>query len=84
MSTETITIVISSAALLLSFFGAFGWMVHRVDTKIDNLDAKLSAQISSVEERLSARIDGVAREVVEVKIAVARLEGPPRHLLTAR
>ncbi len=117
MSVETIAIVISAAALLLSFFGAFGWLVRRSDAgqqqlrgeiaaldgklsgQIATLDDKLSTRIDAVEQRLgdrlgaridalddqlSARIDGVARELVEVKIAVARLEGPPRHLLTAR
>ncbi|HWL60602.1 MAG TPA: hypothetical protein VNQ48_06930 [Microbacteriaceae bacterium] len=73
MSTETIAIVISTAALLLSFFGAFGWMVHRMDSKVDSLEAKLGA-----------RIDRVEQELVEVKVAIARLEGPPHRLLTAR
>ncbi|MGH3688853.1 MAG: hypothetical protein ACRDT7_01740 [Microbacterium sp.] len=30
------------------------------------------------------RIDAVAADVTDLKISVARLEGPPRHLLTAR
>lgn len=29
------------------------------------------------------RIDAVAADVTDLKISVARLEGPPRHLLTA-
>ncbi len=69
MSTETIAIVISTATLLLGFASAFGWMIHRMDSRFD---------------RLSDRIDRVEHELVEVKIAVARLEGPPRHLLAAR
>ncbi|KQV02501.1 hypothetical protein ABY45_13880 [Microbacterium maritypicum] len=28
------------------------------------------------------RIDAVAADVTDLKISVARLEGPPRHLLT--
>ncbi|HWL60768.1 MAG TPA: hypothetical protein VNQ48_07775 [Microbacteriaceae bacterium] len=95
MSVETITTVISAAALLLSFFGAFGWMIRRMDAmevrleqrlgaRIDGGDEKLSTRIDTLDEKLTARIDGVERELVEVKISVARLEGPPRHLLPAR
>ncbi|MGW9157298.1 MULTISPECIES: hypothetical protein [unclassified Microbacterium] len=29
------------------------------------------------------RIDAVAADVTDLKISVARLDGPPRHLLTA-
>ncbi|WP_159498962.1 hypothetical protein [Microbacterium sp. 18062] len=109
MSVDTIATVISAATLLLGFFGAFGWMIRRIDgveqrlgARIDGVEEKLSARIDGVEEKLSARIDGVEeklgaridkvdariggveRELVEVKIAVARIEGPPRHLLSAR
>ncbi len=91
MSVETIAIVISSATLLLGFVGAFGWMIRRTDARADHLEARLEARIDQVEQKLEARIDrldekvdGVGRELVEVKIAVARLEGPQRHLVTAR
>ena len=73
MSVETITVIVSFATLLLSFFGAFGWMIRHTDARIDRLD-----------EKLSSRMDGMQRELVEVKIAVARLEGPPRRLVTTR
>ncbi|WP_159498980.1 hypothetical protein [Microbacterium sp. 18062] len=91
MSVDTIAIVISTATMLLGFFGAFGWMIRRSDAqhdrlggRIDTVEAKLVARIGEVETKLGARIDGVERELVEVKIAVARIEGPPRHLLSAR
>lgn len=106
MSIETIAIVISSATLLLGFFGAFGWMVRRTDaqrdrfedkldtridgvehklgTRIDAVEEKLTTRINAFEDKLSTRISGVERELVEVKVAVARIEGPPRHLLPAR
>nr|WP_208323865.1 hypothetical protein [Microbacterium sp. Be9] len=52
-------------------FAAGTWMVRRVDDRID-----------AVDEKLSTRIDAVAADVTDLKISVARLEGPPRHLLT--
>ncbi|WP_448389356.1 hypothetical protein [Microbacterium aurum] len=73
MSTETIAVVISAATLMLSFFACFGWMVQR----IDRVEQRL-------EQRLGERIDRVEHELVEVKIAVARIEGPPRRLVTER
>ncbi len=58
--------------------------------RIDGGDDKLGACIGSirsglvdVEKSLGARIDGVAAEMIELKVAVARLEGPQRHLIVA-
>ncbi|MBE7953008.1 hypothetical protein ABTZ44_08240 [Microbacterium oxydans] len=76
MSTETVTIVLSAIGVVLtlgtSLFAAGAWMVRRIDDRID-----------AVEEKLSTRIDAVAADVTDLKISVARLEGPPRHLLSA-
>lgn len=76
MSAETLTIVISAIGIVLtlgaSLFAGFAWMVRHIDERIDAVDKKLSA-----------RIDALADEVTGVKIAIARLEGPPRHLVTA-
>ena len=87
MSTETVTIVLSALGIVLtlgaSLFAAGAWMVRRIDERIDGVEEKLSARIDGVEEKLSTRIDAVAADVTDLKISVARLEGPPRHLLTA-
>ncbi|MFD8768847.1 hypothetical protein [Microbacterium oxydans] len=76
MSTETVTIVLSAIGVVLtlgtSLFAAGAWMVRRIDDRID-----------AVEEKLSTRIDAVAADVTDLKISVARLEGPPRHPLSA-
>lgn len=69
MSTETITILIGIVSLLLALAGGFGWMVHRMD--------RMGAE-------LNGRMDRMSDELVEVRIAIARVEGPPRHLLTGR
>ncbi|MFF1539385.1 hypothetical protein ACFVWL_04880 [Microbacterium sp. NPDC058269] len=75
MTTETLAIVLSAIGIVLtlgtSLFAAGAWMVRRIDDRID-----------AVDEKLSTRIDAVAADVTDLKISVARLEGPPRHLLT--
>ncbi|WAA65834.1 hypothetical protein [Microbacterium oxydans] len=83
MATDTLTIVISAIGIVLTlgtstFVGA-SWMVRRIDA----VDEKLSSRIDAVAENLSSRIDAVAADVTDLKISVARLEGPPRHLLRA-
>ncbi|MDF2506806.1 MAG: hypothetical protein K0Q52_665 [Microbacterium sp.] len=76
MSTEILAIIISAVGIVLtlgaSLFAAGAWMIRRIDDRID-----------AVDEKLSSRIDAVAADVTDLKISVARLEGPPRHLLTA-
>ena len=76
MSMEVVAIVVSAIGVVLtlgtSFIAAGAWMVRRLDDRIDGLDRKLST-----------RIDAVASDVTDLKTSIARLEGPPRHLLTA-
>ena len=74
MTADTMTIVVSAIGVVLtlgaSLFAADAWMVRRIDDRIDALDRKLTT-----------RIDTVASDVTDLKVSVARLEGPPRHLL---
>ncbi|MCV0334288.1 MULTISPECIES: hypothetical protein [unclassified Microbacterium] len=77
MSPEVLAIVLSAIGIVLTIttglFTAGAWMIRRIDDRID-----------AVDEKLSTRIDAVASDVTDLKISVARLEGPPRHLLTTR
>lgn len=65
-----------------SFDAKFGARIDGVETKlearIDAVEARLTERIDGVETQLTARMTAVERELVEVKIAIARLEGPPR------
>ncbi|WP_439902238.1 hypothetical protein [Microbacterium azadirachtae] len=79
-------------------FAGFAWVVRRIDgvegklsARIDRVEEKLSARIDRVEETLSARLDGLSTrldgvdaELTEVKIGIARLEGPRPHLIVGR
>ena len=80
MSVDTIAVVISAAGLMLGFVAALAWMIRRTDAQFD----RLSGEIGAVRHELGERISRVEHELVEVKIAVARIEGPPRRLLPAR
>ena len=98
MSADTVTIIVSSIGIVLtlgaSLFAAGAWMIRRIDERLGTVDHRLSprigsvegrlgARIDTVEEKLGARIDAVAADVTYLKIAVARLEGPPRRLLVS-
>lgn len=52
--------------------------------RISSLERTLGERISEGDRVLGDQIAGVQRELVEVKIAVARIEGPPRHLIPVR
>lgn len=80
MSAEVITTICSALGLLITLAGGFAWVLHR----IDKVDERLSARIDGVEDRLNNRIDGLHGELTEVKIAVARLEGPGPRLTLPR
>ena len=88
MTTETLTIILSAIGIVLTLgtglFTAGAWMIRRIDDRFDAVEPKLTGRIDAVDEKLSARIDAVATDVTDLKISVARLEGPPRHLLAAR
>ena len=87
MSANTLTVVVSAIGVVLtlgaSLFAAGAGMIRRIDERLGTVDHRLSTRINSVEGRLGARIDAVAADVTELKIAVARLEGPPRRLLVS-
>ncbi|MFF7293999.1 hypothetical protein ACFY9N_15840 [Microbacterium sp. NPDC008134] len=87
MSAETFAIVLSAIGVVLTLgttmLAGFAWCVRRIDAvdttltaRIDAVDMKLTTRI----DKLTTRIDAVADDVTELKIAVARFEGPARHL----
>lgn len=59
----------TSATILVAIVCGFGWMINRMDTRFD---------------RIEDRLDRVEHEVGDVKIAIARLEGPTPRLMQLR
>ncbi|UWF77879.1 MULTISPECIES: hypothetical protein [Microbacterium] len=95
MSEELVTIISALVTLGVGMFAGFAWVIHRMDARfasfndkftaeIKSVDEKLTGEIRALDEKFTGRFDAVKDELTEVKIAVARIEGPPRHLITAR
>ncbi|MBP5802264.1 response regulator [Microbacterium maritypicum] len=73
----------------------FAEVVARFDARFEAQDAKLGARFEAQDARFDARFeaqdakfgarfDRIEQEIVEVKIAIARLEGPAPRLIAAR
>ena len=69
VSLEVITMLASAATTLVAIISGFGWMIGRMDTRFAAVDAKF---------------DRIEHELTEVKIAIARLEGPRPRLVSTR
>lgn len=80
-----------------TMIAGFAWCIRRSDrveerlgARIDGVEERLSARIDGVradlidvDKSLGTRIDAVAADTTELKIAMARLEAPQRHLIVA-
>ena len=64
-----ITLLATAATTLVAIISGFGWMIGRMDTRFAAVDAKF---------------DRIEHELTEVKIAIARLEGPRPRLVSTR
>jgi len=57
---------------------------QRMDARFEKVEQRMGARFEKVEQRMDARFEKVDVELGEVKIAIARLEGPAPRLLVAR
>lgn len=80
MSAEVLMVVIATASLAVTFIGALfaglAWVVRRMDERLDKSYDRVDERFDKVDQRP----DGLQSELTEVKIAVARLEGPRPRL----
>lgn len=76
MSPDVIGMIIALFAFTLTVLGGVATMLAKqtktLDARLDRIDTRL--------DRMDDRFDRLEGEVVEVKIAIARIEGPRRHL----
>ncbi|WP_270410833.1 response regulator [Microbacterium maritypicum] len=95
VSVEVITMLATAVTLLVAIISGFGWMINRMDARFaevvatfnarfETQDAKFDARFEAQDAKLDARFDRIEQEIVEVKIAIARLEGPTPRLIAAR
>ncbi|PKQ34781.1 MAG: response regulator [Actinobacteria bacterium HGW-Actinobacteria-11] len=80
VSMEIITILATAATTLVATVSGFGWMISRMDARFAAVDARFDAQ----EAKYDVRFTRIEQEVFEVKIAIARLEGPTPRFIAAR
>lgn len=57
--------------------------IDKLDSRVDKLDNRIDKLDNRI-DRLDNRIDGLTQELTEVKITIARLEGPPPRLALSR
>jgi len=87
MSAEVISMILVAAGVLITLggglFAGLVWVLRRMDERFDKVDErfeKVDARFEKIDERLSQ----VHSELNDVKVAVARLEGPQPRLIVPR
>jgi len=87
MSADVITTIITAAGLLVTLSGGYlaglAWLSRRMDTRFDKVDARFD-KVAERFDKVDERIHGLEVELNEVKIAVARLEGPTPRMIYPR
>ncbi|MFT4214188.1 MAG: hypothetical protein QM622_05365 [Microbacterium sp.] len=76
VTPEMIATISAMLAVLAATGGMFAWLHRHMDTRFDRMEARF--------EKVDARFEKIESDLTEVKIAVARLEGPRQHLIPAR
>lgn len=66
--------------VIVSLAGLIIYFERRTNDRFDALERSLNARFDKVDERF----DRIEADVVELKVAVARIEGTPPTLLRAR
>lgn len=80
VSVEVITMLVTAATTLVAIISRFGWMIGRMDTRFAAMETKVDARFAIQD----AKFDRIEHELTEVKIAIARLEGPRPRLVPTR
>lgn len=98
MSVELLAIIISAAGLLITLggglFAGFAWMIRRTDEQFAGVRADFRDDFRAVHEEFGSvreefravrkDLHHLREELTEVKISVARLEGPRERLIWPR
>lgn len=84
MSPEILTMLGGFATVLVSVLAGFGWMVTRTDRGLARVEEKLDTKIERLRADVTDELTGLTRELAEVKVAIARIEGPRPRFLTER
>ena len=87
MSVETFSIILAAAGVLITlgggFFAGLAWLFRRMDERFDKVDERFD-KVDERFDKMDERISQVQSELNDVKVAVARLEGPHPRLIFPR
>ena len=98
VSPEMITMILTGVGTVAAVLGVglavyrhsqarldrrFEQVEDRLGSRIDRIDSRID-RVESRIDRIEVTLNGVAEDVVELKVSVARLEGPQPTLLRAR
>ncbi|HWD61869.1 MAG TPA: response regulator [Humibacter sp.] len=75
----TVTVIGGVAGVLARFTKGLELRFEKIDTRFDRVDDRFD-RVDERFDRMDQRIHRVEDELVEVKVAIARLEGPRPHL----
>ncbi|MDT0156310.1 hypothetical protein Q9R19_01595 [Microbacterium sp. ARD32] len=83
MSADVIGMIISLFAFGVAMLGGVGWMIshqtRQIDRRFDAVDVRMD-RFETRMDRFETRMERVETELVDVKIAIARFEGPAKRL----
>ena len=87
MSAEVISIILAAVGVLITlgggFFAGLAWLLRRMDERLDRVDARFD-KVDERFNKMDERIGQLQTELNDVKVAVARLEGPHQRLIFPR
>lgn len=79
MTPEVIALVVTAAGVVVTTLagmaGMVAWLHRDIDRRFEAVDRRF--------ERIEDDLTGIRGDLTEVKIAIARLEGPTPRLITA-
>lgn len=75
----TVTVLGGVAGMLARLTKSLEGRFDRLDGRMDRLDVRMD-RLEGRMDRLEGRMDQLQGELIEVKVSVARWEGPPRRL----
>lgn len=78
-----VTVIVSLAGLIIHFERRTSDRFDQVDKRFDQVEKRFD-KIDERFEKVDERFDRIEADVVELKVAVARIEGTPPTLLRAR
>lgn len=84
MSPDVIGVIIAAATLVGGLFGGIGLMLSRQTVKLESRFGERFDGIDARLDRMDGDIRGLRDDVTELKVAVARLEGPAPRLVLPR